>query len=344
MLIMPNEILITQLDELRDSYVQQQKAIIAVHSAFKANTDAQNKTLKALKDYNAAVDISAAQDAFAQSRLKEEVIDPLVPDLRRELKTVTTVIGALKDASVALRGEPVDVIKLDKGVSLLRAANQQNLVDLLPELSTELELAQLALSDEFGQKLRDILAQEGVIMTRSGSKFVIGRFELEANFSKRFIVLRYGKDVVVPRVPVTVDAALKAYQTASKLIVGRNQEGKSWIARFYEAYQNLQRKQGGDNLRINIVDCYVEFVVLNQGRNFFSEPSKRTFKDYSRAEFIYDFYEFVDRQRLAHNGLVVKAHSAMKSQTDNPTKSMWVVEGDTPYDGRYIADVEWEKE
>jgi hypothetical protein len=339
---MPNETLITQLDSLRDGYIQQQKAITAVQAAFKAHTDAQNKMLKALKDYNAALDISIAQNAFAQSRLKEEVIDPLVPDLRRELKTVTTVIGALKDSSVALRGEPVDVIKLDKGVSLLRASNQQNLVDLLLELTTEIELAQLALSDEFGQKLRDAFAQQGVIMTRSGSKFVIGRFELEANFSKRFIVLRYGKDVVVPRVPVTVDAALKAYQSASKLIIGRNQEGKSWIARFYEAYQNLQRKQGGDNSRINIVDCYVEFVVLNQGRNFFSEPSKRTFKDYSRAEFIYDFYEFADQQRLNHNGQVVKAHSAMKSQTDNPARSMWIVEGDSPYDGRYIADIEWE--
>ena len=339
---MPNETLITQLDSLRDAYIQQQKAITAVQAAFKANTDAQNKMLKAFKDYNAAVDISVAQNAFSQSRLKEEAIDPLVPDLRRELKTVTTVIGALKDSSVALRGEPVDVIKLDKGVSLLRASNQRNLVDLLLELTTEIELAQLALSDEFGQKLRDALAQQGVIMTRSGSKFVIGRFELEANFSKRFIVLRYGKDVVVPRVPVTVDAALKAYQSASKLIVGRNQEGKSWIARFYEAYQNLQRKQGGDNSRINIVDCYVEFVVLNQGRNFFSEPSKRTFKDYSRAEFIYDFYEFADQQRLNNNGQVVKAHSAMKSQTDNPAKSMWIVEGDSPYDGRYIADIEWE--
>lgn len=341
---MPNENLITQLDRLRDAYIQQQKAITSVQAAFKATTDAQNKILKALKDYNAAVDISVAQNAFAQSRLKEEVIDPLLPDLRRELKTLTTVIGALKDSSVALRSEPVDVIKLDKGVSLLRASNQQNLVDLLLELTTEIELAQLALSDEFGQKLHDALAQQGIIMTRSGSKFVIGRFELEANFSKRFIVLRYGKDIVVPRVPITVDAALKAYQNASKLIVERNQEGKSWIARFYEAYQNLQRKQVGDNSRINIVDCYVEFVVLNQGRNFFSEPSKRTFRDYSRAEFIYDFYEFVNQQRFSHNRLVVKAHSAMKSQTDNPMKSMWIVEGDTPYDGRYIADVEWEKE
>ena len=40
----------------------------------------------------------------------------------------------------------------------------------------------------------------------------------------------------------------------------------------------------------------------------------------------------------------MKAHSATKSQTDNPTKSMWIVEGDTPYDGRYIADIEFAKE
>ncbi len=86
-------------------------------------------------------------------------------------------------------------------------------------------------------------------------------------------------------------------------------------------------------------------TLLRQGRAFASEPSKHTFTDYSRAQFEYDFYEFASRQHLAHDGpqghQVVKAHSAVKSQTDNPTKSMWIVEGDTPYDGRYIADIEF---
>jgi len=344
MLNMTNETLILQLDELREKYSQQQKSIAAVQAAFKATTDSQNKTLKALSDYNAAVDINTAQDAFAQLRLKEEIIDPLLPDLRRELKGVTTIIGALKDVSMALRGEPVDVIKLDKGITQLRTANQKNISDLLPELDRELDIAQQVLGAEFGQKLRDILAEQGIAIGGRTPKYEIGRFELEANFAKRFMTLHYGKDVVVPRIPVTVDAAMKSYQSASKRIAGRNLDGKSWIAQFYEAYQNARRKRKEDNLRVNIVDCYVEFVLLNQGRNFFSEPSKRTFKDYSRAEFIYDFYEFANRQRLTYNGQVVKAHSATKSQADNPTKSMWIVEGDTPYDGRYIADVEFEKE
>ena len=63
-----------------------------------------------------------------------------------------------------------------------------------------------------------------------------------------------------------------------------------------------------------------------------------------RAQFIFDFYEFTNRRRVVHNGQVVKTHGATKSQTDNPTKSMWIVEGDSPYDGRFVADVQFEKE
>jgi hypothetical protein len=341
---MPNDILLNQLDNLREALAQQQKAIATLQAAFKVHTDAHNKTLKALKDYNANVDVTLAQEAFSQLWLKEDNIDPLLPDLRRELKRLTITITALKDTAAALRNEPVDVIKLDKGIGLLRASNQPELVELLPELDQELELGQRILSDEFGQKLHDALAQQGISMGRHGTKFVIGRFELEANFSKRVLVLRYGRDIVVPRTPITVDATLKAYQAAAKAIAGRSQDGKVWMTQFYEAYQRVRHTNAGDNARVNLVECYVEFTIRNQARSFYSEPSKRTFKDYSRAEFIYDFYEFADRQRLTYNGYAVKAHGATKSQTDNPQKSMWIVEGDTPYDGRYIADVEFVKE
>jgi hypothetical protein len=172
----------------------------------------------------------------------------------------------------------------------------------------------------------------------------LGRFELDANFARRFSVLRYGKDMVAPHVSITVEATIKAYQTAVKAIQGRSQDGASWIAQLHDAYQTVRRKRGINGSRVNIVDVYVEMVLLRQGRSFASEPSKRTFSDYSRAQFIYDFYEFTGRQRLAHQGQTVKVHSATKSQTDSPAKSMWLVEGDSPYDGRYIADIEFTKE
>ena len=115
-------------------------------------------------------------------------------------------------------------------------------------------------------------------------------------------------------------------------------------AQFHEAFQSAQNKRGNNNGRVNIMDIYLELVLLRQGRTFAIEPSKRTFSDYSRAQFICDFYEFTSRQRLVHKGHVVKVHASTKSQTDNPAKSVWMVEGDSPYDGRFISDIEIDKE
>jgi hypothetical protein len=343
---MANETLITQLDELREAYSQQQKAAAALQTTLKTMTAAQSKTQKALTDYgarNTGVDVYPAQEMLASLRLKEEMIDPLLPDLRRELKALASLTGALKEAAAALRSEPADVVRLDKAIAALQGAQQDDIAALLPEMTGELELAQMQLGSEFAQKLRDALADHGISIGGRAPHFEIGRFEMEVNFARRFFTLRYGKDMVIPRAPITVEAALKAYDSASTTVMGRQQNGQAWINQLYEAYEMAWRKRGVSGTRVNIVDCYVEMVLLRQGRAFSSEPSKRTFSDYSRAQFIYDFYEFAHHHRLTHNGSFVRAHSATKSQADSVARSMWIVEGDSPYDGRYIADIEFEK-
>jgi len=260
------------------------------------------------------------------------------------LKALTAITGALKEGAAALRSDPVDVVRLDKAIAALQPVVQQDISALLPELSEELDVAQRALGDQFGEKLRDALAQLGIAIGGRAPKFAVGRFELDANFAKRFITIRYGKDMVIPHVSITVEATVKAYQSAAKQVIERTQDGKTWITQFYEAYHTAHRKRAIEGTRVNIVDCYMELVLLRQGRFFASEPSKRTFTDYTRAQFIYDFYEFSGNQRLAHNGQFVKAHIAIKAQVDNLTKSMWIVEGDAPHDGRYIADIEFVKD
>lgn len=341
---MANGPLLLQLTQLADSYALRQKRAGAVQSTFKLVNDAHNKALKALRDYaehDTTVDVAGAQAAFGRVRVREEAIDPLAADLRREIKTLAALIAALKDCATALRAEPVDVVRLDKALAVLRESKKQPVVDAVPELQNELELAQSALGDEFGQKLRTALAAQGVTIGGRPPKFELGRFELDVNFARRFGVLRYGKDVVAPHIPVTVDATVKAYQAMVKAIEGRTQDGAAWLAQLHEAYQMARRKRNVQSDRINIVDVYLEMVLLRQGRAFASEPSKRTFTDYSRPQFIYDFYEFTGRQRLAYQGQIAKLHSATKSQTDSPAKSMWIVEGDSPYDGHFFADIQF---
>ncbi len=341
---MPNEVLIQQIESLRDRYARQQKNAAGLQTAFKSVIDGHNRAQKALTEYgdqNSGADVSDAQMIFANARLKETIVDPLTPALRREIKALTVLNHALKEAAGALRVEPIDVVRLDKAISALQTGTQSDIMALLPELNSELEVGQRALGDEFGAKLRDALAEQGIPIGGRAPKFQIGRFELDANFAKRFISLRYGLDLVIPRAPITVDAAIKAYQSAAKTVTERSQDGKVWMNQLYEAYLIVQRKRSADTARANLVDCYLELVLLRQGRAFIAEPSKRTFTDYSRAQFIHDFYEFTSRQRLAGTGGYVKAHVATKSQVESPTKSMWIVEGDTPFDGRYIADIEF---
>lgn len=344
---MPNEPLLLNLTQLVDGYALRQKRANAVQSAFKLVTDGHSKALKALRDYaehDTTVDVQRAQDAFARMRVREEATDPLMPDLRREIKSLATLIAALKDSATALRAEPVDVVRLDKALTALQASREQAVLDIIPELQSELDLAQRALGDEFGQKLRAALADLGVVIGGRPPKFEIGRFELEVNFARRFGVLRYGKDLVAPHVPITVEATIKAYQAAVKAIQKRTQDGAAWMAQFVEAFRLAERKRSSSNGRVNLVEIYVELVLLRQGRGFAVEPSKRTFADYSRAQFVYDFYEFALSQRLTHQGYAVVASQSTKSQTDSPAKSMWIVQGDSPYDGHFYSDIQLQKE
>ncbi|MBK8796001.1 MAG: hypothetical protein IPM07_06180 [Anaerolineales bacterium] len=175
-------------------------------------------------------------------------------------------------------------------------------------------------------------------------KFEIRRSELDANFARRFSVLRYGKDVVAPMCRSPSRPPSKPTRLRSRRSRARNQEGAAWLAQFHDAYQIVRRKRANtDNTRQHR-RCLYRTGAAAPGAPFASEPSKRTFSDYSRAQFIHDFHEFTGRQRLAHKGQVVKVHASTKSQTDSPAKSMWIVEGDSPYDGRYISDIEFVKE
>lgn len=346
---MPSDSLISSLENLRDQYSQRQKVANNLLAALKGTTGALGKTGRALKEYadqngaDGPAALGQVQQTFSSLRIKEEAVDPLLPDLRREVKALAHLAGSLKDALAALRGESVDVVKLGRAYQALQGAKIQDaaLGALLPDLDQELQLAQRALGDTFGLALRHALAEQGVEVFGRPPRFEIGRFEIVANFVSRGASISYGKEIITKRVPLSVEAVIKAYQRDVKAVQGRNEDGERWIAQFYTAWENARRRRGTSDSRANIVDCFFELVLLRQPRAFRSAPGKNSLVDYSRAQFAYDFFEFTNQQRRSYNGMFVAAHSATKSQVENPEKSFWIVEGETPHAGRYIADVEF---
>jgi hypothetical protein len=349
---MSNESLIGALEQMRDTYTQRQRAASGLMAALKGVTSALGKAGRSLRDYSeqngtpAAGALGQAQQAFGALRLKEEAVDPLLPELRREEKLTATLVTALKDALAALRAESIDVIKLGRAYSALQGIKLQDatLTALLPELDQDLQQAQRSLSDTFGVALRHALAEQGIALGGRPPSFEIGPFELEANFVSRTAALSYGKNLINRRVPLSVEMVIKAYQGAIKAIMGRNEDAARWIEQLYTAWETVRKKRGTTEPRANIVDCYLEMVLLRQPRAFRSAPTKGGFAEYSRAQFAYDFFTFTNQEGLTYKGLRAFGTGATKSQADNPERSFWIVEGNTPHEGRYIADVKFDRD
>lgn len=351
-LAMPDQSLIEGLEELLERYSQHRRSTDSLLRGLKGTNNTLNKANRTLNDYieqNVNLDVqklTEAQKKVESIQFKDHVYDVLQQDLRRESKALANQIKSLRGAIAALQGDLVDLIKLDQAFQSFQASVLQDddLEALMPDLQQEIEQAQARLGNEFGVALRETLAELDITIGGRPPRFEAGRYEIYANFVNRTASISYGKTELVPRVKLSLDALMKAYQREVKTVEGRKEDGKSWIEQFHMAWQNAQFKQTKKSPRVNIVDCYYELVLLRQKRSFNSAPSKRTFADYSRAQFIYDFYEFTNRQHLNVKGLTVAAHTATKSQADSASRSMWIVEGTAPHDGRYVSDVVFEKD
>ncbi len=343
---MPNDSLITALEALREDYGQKLRATHSLIAALKGKSSAFGKVQQALGDYAAQNpgengDLTRVQELFVAA---QENVSPLAATLAREVKSLATFTGALKGAIAALSTEPVDVVRLSHPVETLRTVEIQDerLADLLPALEHELRAAEQALGAVFGAALREAMAAEGIEVTGTSPKFEAGRFEIAANFLNRSASISYGKEVVVKRVPLSVESIVRAYQAAVKSITARTENPDAWMADLYTAWEAARGKRNTADKRGNIVDCYFEMVLLRQPRTFFSAPTKSGFAEYTRAQFAYDLFEIAIRPQRSYKGLVVFAHPATRSQ-DSTTRSMWIVEGQRPHDGRYIGDIVFDK-
>jgi hypothetical protein len=345
------ESVVNELDRLRETYTQRQKLAANTQAALKGAAGALTKAERTVRIYTEQTgsqqdrSFDQARTTLAGMRMKEDVIDLVMPDLRREIKASTVIAAALKDAVTALRAEPIDVVRLGRAVHLFQA--QKNLdapvATLVPELIDQLAEGERMLSTTFGVALRDAFAAIGKQLGGVPPRFEVGRFEIATNFGTRSATILYGREVVVKRTALSVDAILRAYQAAEKLIMGRNENPVEWLKQLHTAWDGIRLKYNAQDKRANIVECYLDMLLQRQPKAFRVAPLKSSFTDYMRAQFAYDFDTFT-RQGLLHNGLRAFGTSATKSHTENPERSIFIVHGDAPYDGGYVGDVKFDRD
>jgi len=347
---MPDNALIDSLETLRAAYAERQKLAGALTTQIKAAHSAAAKAAKTLNDLagvypDSPQSYQSSLQFIVDADLKRGVIDPLTPDLKADTKRFTNAAGALKALVAALRSDPYDVAALNKALDAVQKLNlpDAGFAPLLNEAQRELERAQSRLSELFGQDLREALAARGMTVSGRGP-FEIGRFDLAADTIKRSARLNYGKHPVIQKLSLSVPAILKALDRASALIMERKEDGEGWMAQFYEAWERARKMSGASDRRVNVVDCYFQLTLLRQKKGFRAAPSKGEFVDYTRAQFAYDLYEFTQNQKRTAKGLRAYVHAAIYAQSSNPEKSLWIVEGAGPHDGRYIGDVVFDED
>jgi hypothetical protein len=348
---MSDETLLSEIEQLANSYSQRQKATGSAQAALKGVSAALAKAERALRTY---ADQSSAHDAtlveqsratLAETQLKEQVVDRLMPELRREIKRQTVLAAALKGVLAALRAESIDVIKLSNSLKQIQGQKPTNpaLTGILPLIEAELERGQRELSDIFGQSLRHEFVSKGIEIGGRPPRLEVGRFEINTNFLTRSASILYGKEIVIKRVPLSVEAVSKAYQNAQKLIVGRSENAPQWMELLYTAWENIRRKRGISDLRANIVECYMELLMLRQPKAFRTEPGKSSFAEYSRAQFAYDFATFTEAGTQVR-GLRAFGLTATRSHTENPERSIFIVNGESPHTGNYVGDIKFDRD
>ncbi|MBN2304596.1 MAG: hypothetical protein JXQ72_08975, partial [Anaerolineae bacterium] len=147
---MPRQTVIENLENLFATYNQRRRATDALLRGLKGAHNALTKADRALTDYldqDSTLDpaqLGQTQQTMASIQFKDRVYDVVQNDLRRESKTLADQVKALRDASTALQGELVDLIKLDHAYqSLLESPlADADLQAVLPDLAGEVEQAQ----------------------------------------------------------------------------------------------------------------------------------------------------------------------------------------------------------
>src|SRR3954464_4052222 len=105
---MQNSSLLTAVEDVQETYTQRLRTLKNLLGAFKNTSSALGKANRTLRDYvtlapTTTETAETAQQTFASLRLKDEVLDPMSAELRRELKLTGDIDTALKDAANALR-------------------------------------------------------------------------------------------------------------------------------------------------------------------------------------------------------------------------------------------------
>jgi len=270
--------------------------------------------------------------------------------LEPQFKELRQAVSALKTAARLAESEKPDALPMSKVLPKLEQAAAKLPDDALEaataDFRRETERALDALAFDFAKDLRDAFAGRGLEVDGRPPALLVGDLVLRIDVAARKAQWFYGQEPLTGRLQLSTAAIVDAYERQQKLIAQRESVPADFLRELFATWdgelKSRSRRPAGN--RLNLVDTYAKMTMARQSARFWNAPSRQTFKDYPRPQFVRDLVRAqasptfdVDGRRYR-----LRLGVATKSQADSSSRSVWLPSAAGGLDGTYYSDVTFE--
>ncbi len=198
--------------------------------------------------------------------------------------------------------------------------------------------------ERFGQQLKEELEKNNLSFSGLFPNIRIGIFTLEINFDLNNCQIFYGPKIEklktkIPLQASTIIKILKDYLTYLNQPFNPNEYFKKLLLA-YERSLFFQKLNFGE--KIFLTDLLSELIFLLQRKEFYLDPKKENFKEYSRINFSYDLYRLKTSLGNQLENYSFKLWIAPFDATLDKKKSIWIPNNEIG-EGTYFSYISFEK-
>lgn len=198
--------------------------------------------------------------------------------------------------------------------------------------------------EKFGRELKEELEKNNFSFSGIFPNIKIGLFTLEINFDLNTCQLFYGPKIErlktkIPLHPQTIVKTLKDYLNYLNQPFNPNEYFKKLLSA-YERFLFFQKLNFGE--KVFLTELLSELIFLLQKKEFYLDPKRENFQEYSRINFSYDLYRLKTFLGNQLENYTFKLWIAPFDATLDRKKSIWIPNNEMG-EGTYFSYISFEK-
>ncbi|MDH5185970.1 MAG: hypothetical protein OEZ20_01640 [candidate division WOR-3 bacterium] len=198
---------------------------------------------------------------------------------------------------------------------------------------------------QFGNQLKELLEKDGLTLKGQMPLLRTGFYTLKFNFDLGFASFYWGPEIQIikAKIPLSVQEIYKTLYKFNEQIKKRTLPPHDFLKNLHQAYHRFISFNNITNgNKVLLIDLLSELVLISQPASFRADPSKETFREYSRIQFSYDLYNLKKSEKFEVGKNKLRLSVATFDATTDKTKSLWVPDNENG-DGTYYSYIAFEE-